>query len=123
MKDSIVLIAESREIDAAYMSLMLKLSGYQAEVAKNGDEALNRLSEKQYSLIFVNDLFSAGDGAELVRQIRTGENSKNAQTPIVGITEASLEMGRRRFETAGTNFCISKPVYRQSLVDILTAVC
>ncbi|MEN7547752.1 response regulator [Rapidithrix thailandica] len=119
MAENTVLLAESRSIDAAYMQLLLEKNGWKTEVVTDGTEVLERIRRKQYSLILMSEELNCMDGITTVRKIREFENGTRYHIPVVGFTSYSLEGEKRKLLGAGMDFCLSKPVYKNKLLEIL----
>ncbi len=119
-----VLVAETKNIDAAHLKLMLERSGCETEIVKSSSDLLNRLEHNRYLFIVMNEELQNIDGAETVRKIRQiEENSENnVRVPILGLTSYSLPARKREFQESGIDYCLSKPVYKNTLNKVLAEI-
>ena len=111
-----ILVAEDVETNQRIVMEMLQILGYQVEIAINGQVALNKFKNGNYSLVFMDCQMPVLDGYESTKKIREFEQSQeSAPTPIVALTAGSDEDDRRRCEASGMDAYINKPF---SLADI-----
>lgn len=108
-----VLIAERKSIDAAYMELMLKRSGWKVDIVNNEDSFSEKLENGNYNLVILDEDTLGGN---IKGCIATVDREK---TTILGTTGYSLRGQRRKLVQLGMDFCLSKPIYKNDLIDIL----
>ncbi|PIE32764.1 two-component system response regulator [candidate division KSB3 bacterium] len=88
--------------------------------AASGLEALDRLSEAQIDLIFTDINMPNMDGLEFIKRCKEDEMSKDI--PIIVIsTEDGIEDRQRAMELGASGF-VSKPLDKQSILDITNSV-
>ena len=115
-----ILLVEDNAFNQKVALLMLKKLGYKADVAGNGREAVERLSEKlnsanAYDLIFMDVQMPIMDGRTATKIIR--ENSASKTKPwIVALTADALPEDMQACSESGMNDYISKPVNIQEIV-------
>jgi CheY-like chemotaxis protein len=85
--------------------------GVTVEVANNGKEALERVAEGTFDLILMDMQMPVMDGIEACRTLREQGN----QIPVIALTANVMQKHRDRFEEAGCNGFVSKPIDRQLL--------
>lgn len=99
---------------------MLQKFGYQTDVAVNGNEAINLLSNQKYDLIFMDVQMPIMDGVTATKIIR--ENSLSATKPwIVALTAGALPEDYQACIDAGMNDYISKPIDIKEIARSLSA--
>ncbi|KAF2758626.1 hypothetical protein EJ05DRAFT_485729 [Pseudovirgaria hyperparasitica] len=120
-----VLVAEDNKTNQEVVLRMLKLEEiYDVTVAKDGQEALDRVKEsmedhKPYSLIFMDVQMPNLDGLESTRLIRkTGYTA-----PIVALTAYSEESNVKECIASGMDYFLSKPIRRPQLKQVLKTYC
>ena len=76
--------------------------------ASDGLEALRRLKETSYDLIFTDLEMPQLNGMELLREIRTGKRTMDV--PIVMVTSRGEDEFRQEARRLGANDYLTKPV-------------
>lgn len=110
-----VVLAEDNALVAEITKLRLERIGGKVRVATNGHEALKLVSQEQPDIV-ITDLFMPElDGDDLARQLRTGGFDR----PIIGLTAAVVGEDMDRFEQAGVNAVMTKPLEFDRLVRYL----
>jgi len=110
-----ILLVEDNAFNQKVALLMLKKLGYKADAVENGQEAVNRLSEQAYDLIFMDIQMPIMDGRTATKIIR--ENSASKTKPwIVALTADALPEDKITCLDSGMNDYISKPVNIQEIV-------
>ncbi len=112
-----VLVAEFESIDAAYLRSMLERNGWESDLASNQMEVLHKLRERKYSLVLVNSNQSKVTGIETTRKIKALERELKRRIPVVGIASHTLEAEKRSILKAGADYCLTKPVYKNVLLE------
>ena len=88
----------------------LKELAYSYDVAKNGQDALEKFSKGHYSAIIMDVQMPGMDGLETTRRIRRIEETNNMkQTPILATTGNAIQDDRLFCAKAGMNDYIFKP--------------
>jgi PAS domain S-box-containing protein len=118
-RETRVLIAEDNEVNQKVVHLMLQKLGYQADVASDGSEALEKWKASgPYDLLLMDVQMPQLDGYEATRRFR--EWTGNPQAPwIIAFTAKALDGERERCLEAGMNDYIAKPVRLEDLSDAL----
>ncbi|KAF2471043.1 uncharacterized protein BDR25DRAFT_224634 [Lindgomyces ingoldianus] len=120
-----VLVAEDNKTNQEVVLRMLKLEDvYDVTVAKDGQEALDKVKESMerqtpYNLIFMDVQMPNLDGLQSTRLIRQSGFS----APIVALTAYSEESNIRECYDCGMNFFLSKPIRRPALKHVLRTYC
>jgi two-component system sensor histidine kinase/response regulator len=104
-----VLLVEDNVTNRYIASLMLKDLGCQVDVASDGREALARLEQSEYDLVFMDCEMPVMDGFEATGLIRE-RNDAVARIPIIAVTAQAMQGDRERCIAAGMNDYMTKPV-------------
>lgn len=104
-----VLIADDNAVNALLARSALEAAGFRVDTAGTGAEALERLDENDYSVIFMDIRMPVMDGLEATRRIRRLPGPA-ADTPIVALTaDVNPELEERARE-AGVSQLAAKPI-------------
>ncbi len=117
--DNCILLAEDNPFNQKVAVAMLKKLGVSADVASNGLEVLEKISQKSYSLILMDCEMPKMNGFEATNQIRTGEQNNGQHTPIIAMTAHSSQEDRESCFNAGMDDYLSKPFKIEELQSIL----
>ncbi len=112
-----VLIVEDNLINQTIMQRMLsRFFQCDADIAQNGREAVQMITEQPYDLVFMDVQMPVLDGFEATRIVREMEaSSGRRRTPIVAMTANAMAGDRERCLDAGMDDYISKPVSKSAL--------
>lgn len=116
-----ILLAEDNLVNQKVTRLMLARLGYQVDVATNGFEALERVSQQHYELILMGMQMPGMDGIEATQRIRA-DRSNNHRPYIVGLTANVFLEDRKRFFEAGVDDFITKPVRLEKLRQVFATM-
>jgi len=116
-----VLLAEDNIVNQEMMMELLSQLGVDAQLAENGQMALDALKEQKYDVILMDCQMPVLDGFEATRIIRQQEalRDDNYHIPIVALTANVMDGYRERCLDAGMDKYLSKPVSSKSLVKVL----
>lgn len=100
-----ILIVDDNKINRVVTKRILARKGYQCDVAENGFEALEKLTNVTYDLILMDINMPKIDGIETTKQIR----QLQIHTPIIALTAVEEEQIKDKIYEAGMNDFIIKP--------------
>jgi two-component system sensor histidine kinase/response regulator len=109
-----ILLVEDNAINAHLATALLERRGWQATLATNGADALDRLASQAFDLVLMDVQMPVMDGLETTRRIRALPGEK-ARIPIVGLTAHALQDDRERCLAAGMDRYITKPIKSETL--------
>ncbi len=117
-----VLVVEDNEINQEISADILSTVGVTADIAENGQVALDMLLEKgadYYSLVFMDIQMPVMDGYEATKRIRRLDDPQLAAIPIIAMTANAYEDDKQMAFAAGMNGHIGKPIEIPKLISIL----
>ena len=106
-----ILIVEDEEAIADLEKDYLELSGFQVEVATDGETGLKRAMEGEFDLYILDLMLPGVDGFDICRQIR---NEKN--TPIIMVSSKKDDIDKIRGLGLGADDYMTKPFSPSELV-------
>ena len=102
----ILVVEDTKVTQLVIMHLLAKL-GYEADLAENGQLALDAMTQKNYNLVLMDIQMPVMDGLEATKMIR---GIFSEQPIIIAVTANALTSDREDCLNAGMDDFISKPV-------------
>ncbi len=112
------LVVEDNQVNQKVIELMLKKTGLECELANNGYEALYRLENQVFNIVFMDCQMPELNGYEATRIIRNGGKPYQG-VPIVALTANAMESDRDACLAVGMDDFLAKPIDQQALVSVL----
>jgi CheY-like chemotaxis protein len=112
-----VMLADDDSNNRVLVTSILKRTGYQVIVARDGMEAIELFSIAAPDLILMDIQMPVVSGLEAATAIRAKESGSNRHTPIIALTARAMAGDRERCLAAGMNDYLSKPVRAQELLE------
>lgn len=115
-----ILLVEDNIVNQKLMVKMIEKSGFKADVAANGREALKRLEQFEYDMVLMDVQMPVMDGFEATRRIRHPQSTViNRDIPIVALTANAMKGDREKCLEAGMTDYITKPVQADDLLNAI----
>ena len=115
-----LLLVEDNFVNQRVAVYMLAKIGHQADVAKNGREAIEMLSKTAYGLVLMDCKMPEMDGFEATRAIRDLASAViDHDIPVIAMTANAFPEDRARALACGMNDFLAKPVDRLVLANML----
>ncbi|MGC1183193.1 ATP-binding protein [Legionella sp.] len=109
--DTSILVVEDNLLAATVVQTFLRRLNCTSEHAVNGQQVLESVQDKEYDLILMDIGLPDMDGIEVTRQIRSLNNPKTSQIPIIALTgHANNPKKREEAFAAGMQEVFSKPL-------------
>ena len=106
-----ILIVEDEEAIADLEKDYLELSGFEVEVANDGEAGLKKAMEEDYNLIILDLMLPGVDGFEICRTVRDEKN-----TPIIMVSAKKDDIDKIRGLGLGADDYMTKPFSPSELV-------
>ncbi|MBX3486570.1 MAG: response regulator [Candidatus Paracaedibacteraceae bacterium] len=113
-----VLVAEDNIINQQVIQGILQNLGQTVTIAKNGVDALARLDQDKFDLIFMDINMPEMDGIVATQKIRGLDDKK--ELPVIAFTADTMTTSKQEFMDMGFTDVASKPIIKQEIIDILT---
>ena len=114
-----LLLVEDNPVNQKIATRILQLAGYGCDVAVNGHEAIEAVSNISYDLILMDCQMPEMDGFEATEMIRMGEKERGIRIPIIAMTANAMQGDRERCLEAGMDDYIGKPAKPEDLIAVL----
>ncbi len=116
---ALILLVEDNLVNQKLALNQLRKLGYAAEVAENGQIAVEKVLARYYPLILMDVQMPVMDGIEATRRIRAAQAGGGKQSAIVAMTANAMEGDRERFLAEGMDDYQSKPYGLEHLRALL----
>ncbi len=115
-KKAHILVAEDNEMNQQLVKHLLIEHHFSYEIVSNGDDVLEKLSEKMFDLVLMDIQMPGKDGYETTQLIR---NKLNSDIKVVAMTAYALPGDKEKCLSAGFNDYITKPIREQELINVI----
>ena len=112
-----ILLVEDNKINQQLALDTIKTwhSAIKIDVAENGVIALEKLSNNNFSMVFMDIQMPLMDGNETTRRIRNGEIKGKENIPIIAMTAHALKDEKDKCLSSGMNDYLTKPFVPEDL--------
>jgi DNA-binding response OmpR family regulator len=112
-----ILVVEDSQTSRKVITMLLERKGYAIVEAKNGAEALARLSEVVPDLVLLDLMLPDMSGYEVLARVR--QSKKSAEIPVIMLTGKSNPADRMKGLHHGSNEYLTKPFDPAKLLGVL----
>ena len=118
-----ILLVDDYEVNQIIGKRHLESAGYCVDVAPDGAEAVSAFESKNYDLILMDIEMPVLDGWECTQKIRSLESDDDSyhagRIPIIAMSGHVLEDDAARYQQAGMDDCMPKPIEREILLAVV----
>ena len=117
-----ILLVEDNELNQEIAVAILEEAGLTAEVAENGQIAVEMLKASQpgyYQLVLMDIQMPVMNGYQAAKEIRKLDNEALATIPIIAMTANAFEEDKQEALRCGMNNHIAKPINIEILLETL----
>jgi|GEM_PF-2803284 len=115
-----ILLVDDVATNRRLAAIILEKLGYCADIAVNGQEALNSLSKREYDLVLMDCQMPIMDGYDATREIRNPASTVlDHDIPVIAMTAGVTDKDKQECLDAGMNDHIGKPINRTKLTETL----
>jgi hypothetical protein len=104
-----VLVAEDQPFNQIVIQSMLEEWGFDVDVAENGRQVIEKISNKRFDVILMDIYMPEMNGIETTNYIRNNFDKPLCDIPIIAITANAYVEEHQKFIDAGMTDTISKP--------------
>jgi CheY-like chemotaxis protein len=103
-----ILVAEDNPVNQLFLKGLLRKINFKADIAGNGKEVLEMLSQNRYALLLLDIQMPVMDGLATIAHIRAQTDLK--KFPVIALTADTSPNDVAKYLKAGCNDCLSKPI-------------
>ena len=116
------LAVDDEEMNLVVVKGVLGSYGMQVDICGNGRTAVERCTQNNYDIIFLDHMMPGFDGVETLRRIREVNDGMFRNLPVIALTANTLSGAREMFRNEGFSEFIPKPIERVVLERVLRRV-
>lgn len=105
-----VLVVDDNKEVCKLMDAILNSMGASADCTDTGAKAIKLLENKDYQMVFIDQMMPEKSGIETVKELRYLEDEYYQKLPIVLMTVNTREDAKKEYLELGFSDCIAKPV-------------
>ena len=114
--DKKILIVDDSKINLKVAETLMKPYNFEMDTAISGYEAIEKVNNKHYDLIFMDIMMPKLNGVETLDKLREKEDFT---TPVVALTADAIEGTDEKYLSVGFNSYLSKPIDRKLLNKVI----
>ena len=114
-----ILLADDAAVGQRVVGQMLSNRGHRAEVARNGQEALDLLRQRHFDAVLMDVEMPGMDGFQATAAIRRLDDAHKARVPIIAMTAHAAAGDDQRCLAAGMDAYLSKPINSAELIHVV----
>lgn len=115
-----VLYVEDTEVIRDTITRLLQLNGYQVNIARNGQEGVEKAQQQHPDIILMDLRMPVMDGYNAIEEIRN--NPQTHDIPVIVISAWSSKTERTQAKLAGANEFFVKPPDLNRLIDTIESL-
>ena len=113
-----VLVVDDNDMNLKVAKNLLKLFGIIPDLASSGAEAIDKIRENEYHVVFLDHMMPKMDGIETLEKLRE-EKLLKKDTEVVALTANAIVGAKEMYMDAGFNDYLSKPIDISKLEEML----
>ncbi len=115
-----ILIVDDNDLNIKVGSKLLeKFGANDIDSANNGFECIDRVRDRQYDVILLDDMMPKKSGTETLKDLK---QLAGFHTPTIALTANAIAGMRESYIAAGFDEYLSKPINKQELVKVLNKI-
>ncbi len=118
LRKTLILVVDDYFADRETLKTILEERGYRVVTAETGAEALARVKEKHFDIIFLDIKLPDVDGAQVFEQVK----AIDPEVAVIMMTGYSEEELVRRAISDGTYTCIHKPLDIDKVLALVSEI-
>ncbi|MCR5546943.1 MAG: response regulator, partial [Lachnospiraceae bacterium] len=116
--DAKVLIVDDNEMNLTVAKAHLTPLKMQVDLSMSGKDALLKIDETCYDMVYMDHMMPEMDGAETVQKIRQKAGEYYQNLPVIALSANVLEKSKKIFKDVGMNDFLEKPVKPMEIISM-----
>ena len=112
-----VLVVDDCMVVRELMSLTLRPMGAVVDIAETGEDALGKIGNTRYDIIFLDVMLPGIDGNRVCKSIK--REPKTRHIPVVMLTSRDAVLDKVRGMMSGADVYLTKPLVRSALLSAM----
>lgn len=118
-KDAKVLVVDDNAMNLKVVDTLLRHYKIRVDMADSGREAIERIRNKKYDLVFMDHMMPEMDGVEALHRIRKLPLEHVKALPVVALTANAVGGARELFLKEGFQDFVAKPIEKTNMERVL----
>ncbi len=114
-----ILVVDDTDMNLTVIKSLLKKTQIKIDTAISGFEALDKVKEKTYDVIFLDHRMPEMDGIQTLEAMKTLEGNLNKDVPVISLTANAVSGAKAEYKAHGFTDYLAKPVNGTELEKML----
>ena len=114
-----IIVVDDYEMNLVVAKNLMKVYDFIPDLAESGPEALTRIQEKHYDIIFMDHMMPDMDGVETL-EILKKRQMIDESTAVIALTANAIAGAKDFYISKGFNDYLTKPIDAEALEQVLT---
>ncbi|MBQ6537725.1 MAG: response regulator [Eubacterium sp.] len=119
--DAHILVVDDTKMNLTVIKGLLEPTKVNVTTATSGIQAMEKVKQEQFDLIFLDQRMPGLDGIETLQEMKKTMPERIENTPIIALTANAISGARERFIKAGFDDYLTKPIDSMKLERTIAA--
>ncbi|MBX7141014.1 MAG: response regulator [Chitinophagales bacterium] len=119
LRGKAILIADDEEMNIRLCEMILAKYGVQTTSAKNGKEAVEKISKQHFDLVLMDLQMPQMNGMEAVKAVRAMKDESRRNIPVISLSANVFGSRMEEYAAAGFTGELIKPFREEQLISLL----
>lgn len=117
--DARILIVDDNRVNLTVARGLLKPIKAQVDAVMSGEEALTKVRDRKYDIIFIDHMMPEMDGEETLKQMLSMEDNQSKEAKMVALTANAISGSREMYLDMGFDDYLSKPINSEKYLQMV----
>ncbi len=118
MPTASILLVDDYEMNLMVAKNLMKIYDFEPDLVGSGKEAITRIEEKHYDIVFMDHMMPGMDGIETLEYLKD-RNLIGDNTKVVALTANAIAGAKEYYKSKGFDDYLTKPIDADQLEDML----